>query len=94
MKSGDWRVSMAVEWVGALLMACGAWSCTSGASKQASRCDVEPADEAGLEQLAAWAERPTFRAGKYVHVTSTDREAMVFPPPAPGNRDYNNYVCA
>ena len=43
--------------------------------------------------LAAWTDLPTFRTGRYLQVTSTDRGTMLFPARAPGNRDYKNYVC-
>ena len=57
------------------------------------RCSVEPADEAALLGLASWTDLPTFHAGTRLHITSTDRGGMLFPPQAPDNRDYNNFVC-
>jgi Protein of unknown function (DUF2961) len=72
----------------------GATSGAAGASSPPAHCVAqEPADEPALLELAAWTDLPTFRAGKYLQITSTDREAMSFPSMAPGNHDYNNYVC-
>jgi hypothetical protein len=60
---------------------------------RANVCSVEPADEAALLGLASWTDLPTFHAGTHLHVTSTDRGGISFPPQAPDNRDYNNFVC-
>jgi hypothetical protein len=66
----------------------------AGAGDMPARCSAEePADESSLQALADWTNLPTLRSGRYVLVTSTDREAMVYPPMPPGNRDFNNYVC-
>jgi len=64
-----------------------------GANQPSRRVPAEPADEAALLELAAWTDLPTFRPGRYLQITSTDRETMLFPPVPPGNRDNNNYVC-
>jgi hypothetical protein len=76
-----------------LTAACGSESTPGGASGTRGCVAQEPADEPALSELAAWADLPTFRPGKYLQITSTDRGTMVFPPMPPGNRDYNNYVC-
>ena len=40
---------------------------------------AEPADERALAELAAWTDLPTFRTGRYLQVTSTDRGNDVVP---------------
>jgi hypothetical protein len=57
------------------------------ASSPAPRCTaLEPADEPALAQLADWFALPSFRPGKYLQVSSTDRGALP-------EVDANNYVC-
>jgi hypothetical protein len=69
-------------------------SAGSDAGDASARCLAEePADMASLVALSAWTDLPTLRSGKYVQVTSTDRETMVFPTMPPGHHDFNNYDC-